>query len=102
MQRFRHVRIEADAATCGTLTLPKWMPTGRAVTPAHERAHTALRANAHPDTGDQPFCVAPHLGDPNVTTSNQALANPYGYEWSVYSMQPNYNPGKHRGPECGT
>jgi hypothetical protein len=75
---------------------------GRAVTLAHERAHTLLRANEHPGTGDQPFCVAPHLGDPNVTTSDQALANPYCYEWLIYSMQPDYNPGKHRGPECGT
>ena len=75
---------------------------GRAVTLAHERAHTLLRANGHPGTGDQPFCVAPHLGDPNVTTSDQALANPYCYEWLIYSMQPDYNPGKHRGPECGT
>jgi hypothetical protein len=74
----------------------------RAVTLAHERAHTLLRANGHPGTGDQPFCVAPHLGDPNVTTSEQALANPYCYEWLIYSMQPDYNPGKHRGPECGT
>lgn len=75
---------------------------GRAVTLAHERAHTLLRDNGHPGTGDQPFCVAPHLGDPNVTTSDQALANPYCYEWLIYSMQPDYNPGKHRGPECGT
>jgi hypothetical protein len=75
---------------------------GRAVTLAHERAHTLLRANGHPGTGDQPFCVAPHLGDPRVTTSDQALANPYCYEWLIYSMQPDYNPGKHRGPECGT
>jgi hypothetical protein len=74
----------------------------RAVTLAHERAHTLLRANGHPGTGDQPFCVAPHLGDPNVTTSEQALANPYCYEWLIYSMQPDYNAGKHRGPECGT
>jgi len=75
---------------------------GRAVTLAHERAHTLLRANGHPGTGDQPFCVAPHLGDPNVTTSDQALANPYCYEWLIYSMQPDYNPSKHRGAECGT
>jgi len=73
----------------------------RAVTLAHERAHTLLRANGHPGTGDQPFCVAPHLGDPNVTTSDQALANPYCYEWLIYSMQPDYNPGKHLGG-CGT
>ena len=75
---------------------------GRAVTLAHERAHTLLRANGHPGTGDQPFCVAPDLGDPKVTTSDQALANPYCYEWLIYSMQPDYNSGKHRGPECGT
>ncbi len=75
---------------------------GRAVTPAHERAHTIFRANGYPGTGDNPFCVAPHLGDPNVANSEQALANAYCCEWLIYALQPTYNPLRHRGPECGT
>jgi hypothetical protein len=75
---------------------------GRAVTLAHERAHTIFRANGHPGTGDNPFCVAPHLGDPNVATFDQAINNAYCYEWLIYALQPDYNPGRHRGPECGT
>jgi hypothetical protein len=74
----------------------------RAVTVVHERAHTILRANGHPGTGDNPFCVAPHLGDPNVQTAAQALMNPYCYEWLIDALQPDYNPGRFRGPECGT
>ena len=74
----------------------------RAVTLAHERAHTVLLANGHPGTGDQPFCVAPHMGDPNVHNADQALANPYCYEWLIYSLQPDYDPGRFKGPECGT
>ena len=63
----------------------------RAVTLAHERAHTIFRANGHPGTGDNPFCVAPHLGDPNVKSADQALANPYCYEWLIDSLQSDYN-----------
>jgi peptidoglycan hydrolase-like protein with peptidoglycan-binding domain len=74
----------------------------RAVTLVHERAHTIFRANGHPGTGDNPFCVAPHLGDPNVQRADQALANPYCYEWLIDSLQPDYNAGRFRGPECGT
>lgn len=74
---------------------------GRAVTLAHERGHTIFKARNHPGTGDNPFCVAPHLGDPNVTSFNQAIANPYCYEWLIYAMQSDYNAAKHRGPECG-
>ena len=74
----------------------------RAVTLAHERAHTVFLANGHPGTGDQPFCVAPHMGDPNVHNADQALANPYCYEWLIYSLQPDYDPGRFKGPECGT
>jgi hypothetical protein len=83
---------------------PLVMPTGddRAVTLAHERAHTIFRANGHPGTGDNPFCVAPHLGDPNVTNDRDALANPYCFEWLVDALQPNYNSARFRGPECGT
>lgn len=83
---------------------PLVMPTGddRAVTLAHERAHTVFRANGHPGTGDNPFCVAPHLGDPNVTTSQDALANPYCFEWLIDSLQPEYNAARFRGAECGT
>jgi hypothetical protein len=80
------------------------MPTAddRAVTLAHERAHTIFRANGHPGTGDNPFCVAPHLGDQNVQRADQALANPYCYEWLIDSLQPEYNAVRFRGPECGT
>ena len=80
------------------------MPTAadRAVTLAHERAHTIFRASGHPGTGDNPFCVAPHLGDPNVTTAEQALANPYCFEWFIDAVQPTYNSVRFRGPECGT
>ncbi len=80
------------------------MPTAddRAVTLAHERAHTVFRANGHPGTGDNPFCVAPHLGDPNVTRTEQAIANPYCFEWLIDSLQLNYNSARFRGPECGT
>jgi hypothetical protein len=80
------------------------VPTGddRAVTLAHERGHTIFRANGHPGTGDQPFCVSRHLGDPNVHTANQALANPYCYEWLIDSLQPDYNPNRFNGAECGT
>ena len=80
------------------------MPTtdDRAVTLAHERAHTIFRASGHPGTGDNPFCVAPHLGDPSVQRADQALANPYCYEWLIDSLQPNYNAARFRGPECGT
>ena len=62
---------------------PTIVPTqdDRAVTLAHERAHTVLHLNGHPGTGDNPFNVTPHLGDPNVKTADQALANPYCYEW---------------------
>jgi hypothetical protein len=74
----------------------------RAVTLAHERAHTLLRIDGHPGTGDSPFCVAPHLGDPNVRTPQEALANAYCYEWLIYALQRDYNPGKHAGIECGT
>jgi len=80
------------------------MPTtdDKAVTLAHERAHTIFRANGHPGTGDNPFCVAPHLGDPNVKRAEQALANPYCYEWLIDSLQPDYNAARFRGAECGT
>ncbi len=80
------------------------MPTqdDRAVTLAHERGHTIFRANGHPGTGDNPFCVAPHLGDPNVHTADQALANPYCYEWLIDALQPDYNVARFRGAECGT
>lgn len=75
------------------------MPTqdDRAVTLAHERAHTVLLANGHPGTGDNPFNVTPHLGDPNVKTADQALANPYCYEWLTDAVQPNYDPDRFRG-----
>lgn len=69
----------------------------RAVTLAHERAHTVLRLNGHPGTGDNPFNVTPHLGDPNVKTADQALANPYCYEWLTDALQPNYDPARFRG-----
>jgi len=74
----------------------------RAVTLAHERAHTIFRAGGHPGTGDNPFCVAPHEGDPNVQRAEQALANPYCYEWLMRALQPDYNGAAFRGPECGT
>ncbi len=64
----------------------------RAVTLAHERAHTIFHAKGHPGTGDNPFCVAPHSGDPNVKDSAQALTNPYCYEWLISALQPNYSP----------
>jgi hypothetical protein len=81
-----------------------FMPTteDRAVTVAHERAHTVFRANGHPGTGDNPFCVAPHQGDPNVTTADEALANAYCYEWLTHAMQRNYDPARFKGAECGT
>jgi hypothetical protein len=72
------------------------------VTLAHERAHTIFRANGHPGTGDNPFCVAPHLGDPNVADERDALANPYCFEWLIDSLQPDYNSARFRGAECGT
>ncbi len=74
----------------------------RAVTLAHERAHTIFRANGHPGTGDQPFCVAPHMGDPNVERFDQAIMNAYCYEWLIDATQVDYNPTKFRGVECGT
>jgi hypothetical protein len=74
----------------------------RAVTLAHERAHTLLRIDGHPGTGNNPFCVAPHLGSPDVKTPEQALANAYCYEWLIYALQPEYNPARHAGIECGT
>lgn len=78
---------------------PTVVPTqdDRAVTLAHERAHTVLRLNGHPGTGDNPFNVTPHLGDPNVKTADQALANPYCYEWLTDALQPNYDPARFRG-----
>lgn len=80
------------------------MPTqdDRAVTVAHERCHTIFRANGHPGTGDNPFCVTPHLGDPNVTSSEEALMNPYCYEWFIVAMQPAYLPRQNRNNGCGT
>jgi hypothetical protein len=71
---------------------PSFTADHRAVTLAHERAHTIFRAQGHPGTGDNPFCVAPHLGDPNVRDSGQALTNPYCYEWLILALQPNYTP----------
>jgi hypothetical protein len=71
---------------------PSFTADHRAVTLAHERAHTIFHAKGHPGTGDNPFCVAPHLGDPNVTDSGQALTNPYCYEWLILALQPNYTP----------
>jgi hypothetical protein len=71
---------------------PSFSADHRAVTLAHERAHTIFHAQGHPGTGDNPFCVAPHLGDPNVTDSTQALTNPYCYEWLILALQPNYTP----------
>jgi hypothetical protein len=74
----------------------------RAVTIAHERAHTIFRANGHPGTGDNPFCVAPHLGDPNVQTTDDALANPYCYEWLIDCLQPTYDADHFADPAaCG-
>jgi hypothetical protein len=57
----------------------------RAVAIAHERPHTVLRMPGHPGSGDNPFCVAPHLGAWYVTTSEDALGNAYGYEWLTYA-----------------
>lgn len=75
----------------------------RAVTIAHERAHTIFRANGHPGTGDNPFCVAPHLGDPNVKSTGEALENPYCYEWLINCLQPTYDPDHYADPAaCGT
>lgn len=71
---------------------PTFTVDHRGATFAHERAHTVFHASGHPGTGDNPFCVAPHLGDPNVTDSGQALANPYCYEWFIVAVQPNYSP----------
>jgi hypothetical protein len=74
----------------------------RAVTIAHERCHTIFRANGHPGTGDNPFCVTPHLGDPNVTTADDALMNPYCYEWLIKALQPSYIARVERHNGCGT
>jgi peptidoglycan hydrolase-like protein with peptidoglycan-binding domain len=71
---------------------PSFSADHRAVTLAHERAHTIFHAQGHPGTGDNPFCVAPHLGDPNVQDGGQALSNPYCYEWLILALQPNYTP----------
>jgi hypothetical protein len=71
---------------------PSFTADHRAATLAHERAHTIFHARGHPGTGDNPFCVAPHLGDPNVTDSGQALSSPYCYEWLMLALQPNYTP----------
>ena len=73
----------------------------RAVTLAHERAHTLLRADGHPGTGQSPMCVAPHRGADSVQTSDVALVNAYCYEWLIYALQPNYDSFKHAGIECG-
>ncbi len=80
------------------------MPTqdDRAVTIAHERSHTIFRANGHPGTGDNPFCVRPHRGDPNVKTAEQALMNPYCYEWLITSLQPEYIAARQPNNGCGT
>jgi hypothetical protein len=74
----------------------------RAVTVAHERAHTIFRANGHPGTGDNPFGVIPHLGDRNVTSFDQAIANAYCYEWLTDAMQPDYQPCRFSDAGCGT
>jgi hypothetical protein len=74
----------------------------RAATIAHERAHTIFRANGHPGTGDNPFGVMPHLGDSNVTSFDQAIANAYCYEWLTVALQPDYQACRFSDAGCGT
>jgi hypothetical protein len=62
----------------------------RALTLIHERAHTVFRTEGHPGTGD--IVAIPHEGAD--ITHEQAMMNPYCYEWLAHALQPTYDPTK--------
>ncbi|MHC4401703.1 MAG: LysM peptidoglycan-binding domain-containing protein [Planctomycetota bacterium] len=86
------------------------MQPDRAVTIVHERAHTLCQPpndTAHPGTGDSPACVVPHEDKAEARTFasrpfyDQAIRNPWCYEWLTLSLQPTYNPQRFRNrPGC--
>lgn len=57
----------------------------RSLTLIHERAHTVLRLNGHPP-GNGFIPVNPADGDPAMT-ADDAIHNPYCYEWLVQALQ---------------
>ncbi len=63
----------------------------QAVTLVNERAHTVLRINGHPGTGDSPVCIVPHEGKKGLGF-DEAIRNAYCYEWLAISLHPQYNP----------
>jgi hypothetical protein len=76
----------------------------QAVTLVHERAHTVLRINGHPGTGDSPICIVPHEGKKGLGFDD-AIRNAYCYEWMAISLHPLYNPMPYRdacGPVIGS
>lgn len=77
-------------------------PDGRPVTLIHERAHTMLCEPGHPGMMDE-FgndvilgVVIPHEGQ--GLPYEDASRNPFCYEWLALSLQPTYDPEKHRDP----
>ena len=77
-------------------------PDDRAVSIIHERAHTVLKLNGHPGSGDAPVCVVPHEGITFPAIAyRDAIRNAYCYEYLSLSLQPTYSPSRFRdNPLC--